>query len=162
EIGELSLDVQVSLLRFLEGGEYSRLGEPILRRADVRIVAATNRELAAPTFRDDLRYRLTEVEIRVPPLRERLADIVPLAPHFGALYGGLNGPRLSSEAAEALLEYSWPGNVRQLENLMKRLAGFAVSDTIGPDEVKRLLQSENQTSPNRVAPIIADERRQNI
>src|SRR5438034_9106668 len=85
EIGELPLDVQVTLLRFLESGEYQRLGETQVRRADVRIIAATNRELRGSEekqFRRDLLFRLNEVEIRVPALRERREDVIPLARHF--------------------------------------------------------------------------------
>ena len=128
ETGELPLDVQVTLLRFLETGEYLRLGETQVRRADVRIIAATNRalrgEAAEERFRRDLLYRLNEIEIRLPALRERVEDVVPLARHFLAFYGGLDGPRLSSEAEAVLLAYAWPGNVRELENIMKRLAAL--------------------------------------
>jgi DNA-binding NtrC family response regulator/Tfp pilus assembly protein PilF len=124
EVGELPHDVQVTLLRFLESGEYLRLGETRVRRADVRIIAATNRELRSGEgerlFRRDLLFRLNEIEIRVPPLRERLDDVVPLARHFLAFYGGLHGPRLSPDAEAVLLSHRWPGNVRELENVMKR------------------------------------------
>ena len=116
--------MQVTLLRFLESGEYMRLGETRVRRADVRIIAATNRELRGGEgerlFRRDLLFRLNEIEIRVPPLRERHDDIVPLARHFLAFYGGLHGPRLSPDAEAVLLSHRWPGNVRELENVMKR------------------------------------------
>jgi len=128
EAGELPLDVQVTLLRFLESGEYLRLGETQVRRADVRIIAATNRVLrggdAERLFRRDLLYRLNEIEIRLPELRERVEDIVPLARHFLSFYGGLEGPRLSQDAESLLVSYSWPGNVRELENVMKRLAAL--------------------------------------
>jgi len=124
EVGELPHDVQVTLLRFLESGEYMRLGETRVRRADVRVIAATNRELRSGEgerlFRRDLLFRLNEIEIRVPPLRERRDDIVPLARHFLAFYGGLHGPRLSPDAEAVLLSHRWPGNVRELENVMKR------------------------------------------
>jgi DNA-binding NtrC family response regulator len=128
EAGELPLDVQVTLLRFLESGEYLRLGETQVRRADVRIIAATNRVLrggdAERLFRRDLLYRLNEIEIRLPALRERVEDIVPLARHFLSFYGGLDGPRLSHDGESLLVSYSWPGNVRELENVMKRLAAL--------------------------------------
>ncbi len=130
EAGELPLEVQVTLLRFLESGEYLRLGETQVRRADVRIIAATNRVLRGSdgerTFRRDLLYRLNEIEIRLPTLRERVDDIVPLARHFLSFYGGLEGPRLGHDAESLLLSYSWPGNVRELENVMKRLAALHV------------------------------------
>jgi DNA-binding NtrC family response regulator len=128
EAGELPLDVQVTLLRFLESGEYLRLGETQVRRADVRIIAATNRVLrggdAERLFRRDLLYRLNEIEIRLPALRERVEDIVPLARHFLSFYGGLEGPRLSHDGESLLVSYGWPGNVRELENVMKRLAAL--------------------------------------
>ena len=128
EAGELPLDVQVTLLRFLESGEYLRLGETQVRRADVRIIAATNRVLrggdAERLFRRDLLYRLNEIEIRLPALRERVDDIVPLARHFLTFYGGLEGPRLTHDGESLLLSYGWPGNVRELENVMKRLAAL--------------------------------------
>jgi DNA-binding NtrC family response regulator/tetratricopeptide (TPR) repeat protein len=128
EAGELPLDVQVTLLRFLESGEYLRLGETQVRRADVRIIAATNRVLrggdAERMFRRDLLYRLNEIEIRLPALRERVEDIVPLAKHFVSFYGGLDGPRLAHDGESLLVSYGWPGNVRELENVMKRLAAL--------------------------------------
>jgi transcriptional regulator with AAA-type ATPase domain/tetratricopeptide (TPR) repeat protein len=128
EAGELPLDVQVTLLRFLESGEYLRLGETQVRRADVRIIAATNRVLrggdAERMFRRDLLYRLNEIEIRLPALRERVEDIVPLAKHFLSFYGGLDGPRLAHDGESLLVSYGWPGNVRELENVMKRLTAL--------------------------------------
>jgi DNA-binding NtrC family response regulator len=128
EVGELPPDVQVTLLRFLESGEYLRLGETRVRRSDVRLIAATNRELrdvqGDKQFRRDLLFRLNEIEIRVPALRERPDDIVPLAHHFLAFYSGLEGPRLSRDAEAVLRSYGWPGNVRELENVMKRVAAL--------------------------------------
>ncbi len=128
EVGELPPDVQVTMLRFLESGEYLRLGETQVRRADVRMIAATNRELrdteGERLFRRDLLFRLNEIEIRVPALSERRDDIVPLARHFLAFYGGLDGPRLAPESEAVLTSYSWPGNVRELENVMKRVAAL--------------------------------------
>jgi len=128
EVGDLPPDVQVTLLRFLESGEYMRLGEAKVRRADVRIIASTNRELRGTEgeklFRRDLLFRINEIEIRVPPLRERLDDIVPLARHFLAFYGGFHGPRLTADAEAVLLSHPWPGNVRELENVMKRVGAL--------------------------------------
>jgi two-component system NtrC family response regulator len=132
EVGELPNDVQVTLLRFLESGEYMRLGETKVRRADARVIAATNRELRSGDgermFRRDLLFRLNEIEIRVPPLRERLDDIIPLARHFLAFYGGLRGPQLTADAEGVLLSHPWPGNVRELENLMKRVGALHAGD----------------------------------
>jgi two-component system NtrC family response regulator len=140
EVGELPLDVQVTLLRFLESGEYLRLGETQVRRSDVRVIAATNRTLRGSegerSFRRDLLYRLNEIEIRLPSLRERHEDIVPLSRHFLAFYGGLDGPRLSLDAEAVLASYGWPGNVRELENVMKRIAALHTgSEAIGPEAV---------------------------
>ena len=133
EVGELPLDVQVTLLRFLESGEYLRLGETQVRRADVRVIAATNRELRGgegeKSFRRDLLFRLNEIEIRVPSLAERTDDIVPLARHFLAFYGGIEGPRLTPGAEAVLGSYGWPGNVRELENVMKRVAALLAGES---------------------------------
>jgi DNA-binding NtrC family response regulator len=132
EVGELPHDVQVTLLRFLESGEYLRLGETQVRRADVRMIAATNRELRGHegerTFRRDLLFRLNEIEIRLPSLRERPEDIVPLARHFLAFYGGLDGPRMTADAEAVLMSHAWPGNVRELENVMKRVGALHADD----------------------------------
>ncbi len=137
EVGELPHDVQVTLLRFLESGEYLRLGETQVRRADVRLIAATNRLLrgsdAERLFRRDLLFRLNEIEIQLPSLRERQEDIVPLARHFITFYGGIDGPRLTVDAESVLVSYPWPGNVRELENVMKRIAALqAGEETVDP------------------------------
>ena len=131
EVGELPGDVQVTLLRFLESGEYMRLGETQVQRADVRLIAATNRELRGQStggLRPDLVFRLDEIGIRLPSLRERPDDILPLAHHFLSFYGGLDGPRLNREAEALLRSYPWPGNVRELENVMKRIAALHRDD----------------------------------
>jgi len=128
EVGDLPFDVQVTLLRFLESGEFLRLGETVVQRADVRIIAATNHELREAvepsTFRRDLLFRLNEVEIHLPALSERLDDIIPLSRHFLAFYGGMEGPRMSPDAEAVLRSYAWPGNVRELENVMRRVAAL--------------------------------------
>ncbi len=152
EVGELPHDVQVTMLRFLESGEYLRLGETQVRRADVRVIAATNRELRSDdgerAFRRDLLYRLNEIEIRLPSLRERADDIAPLARHFLAFYGGLEGPQLSPDAESVLLAYEWPGNVRELENVMKRIAALHAGDRMlsGADLVP-FLSNERSARP---------------
>jgi len=147
EVGELPLDVQVTLLRFLESGEYLRLGETQVRRADVRIIAATNRELRTSEgeklFRRDLLFRLNEIEIRLPSLRERGEDILPLARHFLTFYGGLEGPRLTPDAEAVLRSYAWPGNVRELENVMKRVAALhSGGDTFDAEALLPFLDRE--------------------
>jgi DNA-binding NtrC family response regulator len=124
EIGNLPLSGQAKLLRVLQTGEYERLGSNTTRRADVRVVAATNLPLRDAMregrFREDLYYRLSVIELMVPPLCERRDDVLPLARAFlGA------GMRLTSDAERALLNYSWPGNVRELRNVLQRAALLA-------------------------------------
>ncbi len=127
EIGELPLSLQSKLLRFLQDGEIRRLGDSELRRVNVRLVAATARDLeeevAAGRFRDDLFYRLNVIRLHVPPLRERPSDVPFLSRHFLAHYCGKHGKgqmRLSEEALGALGAHEWRGNVRELKNLMER------------------------------------------
>lgn len=127
EVGEIPPTVQAKLLRFLQDHEYERLGETHTRSADVRVLAATHRDLEADTqtghFREDLFYRLNVVELTLPPLRERPLDILPLARHFVAFFARSvrrPAPRLAP-ATEALLSgYAWPGNVRELRNAIER------------------------------------------
>ncbi len=125
EIGELSPELQVKLLRVIQERKFERVGgsEPI--EVDIRILAATNRNLdeavAAGTFREDLYYRLNVVHIETPPLRERREDIPLLAAHFLERYSGENNKRFkgfSAEDMEFLTAYEWPGNVRQLQNVV--------------------------------------------
>jgi len=127
EIGELPLDLQVKLLRVLQEHEISRLGGVKTIKLDVRVVAATNRYLEPmvkeKSFREDLYYRINVIPIRIPPLRERKDDIVPLLFHFLDLYNKKYDLKksLSDELVECLLKYDWPGNVRELMNLIERL-----------------------------------------
>jgi DNA-binding NtrC family response regulator len=129
EIGNLSPGGQMKLLRVLETGRFEPLGGNQERQVAVRVVSATNADLPAMiragTFREDLYYRLNTIEIRVPPLAERLDDILPLAEHFLA-----SGKALSLDAREALRRHAWPGNVRELRNALKRAALLAQGDEI--------------------------------
>ncbi len=127
EIGELPPAIQPKLLRFVQSREYERVGDPDTRRADVRLIAATNRDLAQAAregrFREDLYYRLKVIELEIPPLRERPEDVLPLARRFLAHYGRKHdrGPiDFTEEADQALMAYEWPGNVRELENAVER------------------------------------------
>jgi PAS domain S-box-containing protein len=125
EVGELSLNMQVKFLRAIEGGTYTPLGSEEPRNSDVRIIAATNKNLAEMVkkklFREDLFYRLHVIPITVPPLRERKEDIPLLAEHFLSLHGNPNDPRrISGQIYESLFKHDWPGNVRELENMLKR------------------------------------------
>jgi len=130
EIGELPLAGQVKLLRVLESGHYEMLGSSRTRSSQTRILSATNADLPAlireGRFREDLYYRLNVIEIAVPPLAERAADIMPLARHF--LGGGLT---LSEEAAGALQAHEWPGNVRELRNSIERAKLLARDQVVG-------------------------------
>jgi DNA-binding NtrC family response regulator len=127
EIGEIDLQIQVKLLHVLENGEIQRVGGQGAQRVDVRIVAATNKNLLEETragrFRQDLYYRLNVVALNVPPLRARRDDIPLLVSHFLSLYAEKNerpAPQVTPAAMEMLMSYSWPGNVRQLEHMMER------------------------------------------
>jgi DNA-binding NtrC family response regulator len=132
EVGEIPLELQSKLLSVLQERSYERVGEEKTRRADVRIVAATNRDLkkevAAGRFREDLYYRLNVFPLRVAALRERKEDIPLLAAHFVELLVkelGLPKPRLTRAGIEALLSYDWPGNIRELRNVIERAVLFA-------------------------------------
>jgi len=132
EVGEMPLSLQAKLLRVLQERELRPVGGTRARPVDVRLVAATNRQLRAETaaqrFRADLYYRLAVFPIAVPPLRDRPEDVLPLCTHFLALHGareGKHGCTLSREAARLLLAYAWPGNVRELENEVQRALALA-------------------------------------
>ena len=140
EIGDITPKVQAKLLHFLETNEFERVGGTRPIRVDARIVAATNRDLAAAvkagSFREDLYFRLNVITMRVPPLRERRDEIPLLAQAFLDRYGAETGRtklRLAPRTAEILGRYDWPGNVRQLRNCMERLAVLARTDTLTPD-----------------------------
>lgn len=139
EVGDLPLPLQAKLLRVLQEGEVDPVGGGGPRRVDVRVVAATHRDLAAMvaegTFRSDLYYRLNVVSLSLPPLRERPEDIPALARHFLAQLGGrYGGPerRLAGEALACLQAYAWPGNVRELRNVLEQALAFAPGDRILP------------------------------
>nr|WP_277998751.1 sigma-54-dependent Fis family transcriptional regulator [Moorella sulfitireducens] len=141
EIGDLSLGLQVKLLRFLQEQEIYRLGGRQAIKLNVRVIAATNKDLAAmvreKTFREDLYYRLNVVPIRIPPLRERREDILPLARYFLEIFNHKYGTdkRLSFGACKVLEAYSWPGNVRELQNVMERVVIMGEGDVIRPEHL---------------------------
>ena len=142
EVGELPSTLQVKLLRFLESGEIRRVGENEPFRVDVRVVCATNRDLADAVsndgFREDLYFRINTFEIQVPPLRERTGDLRELAEYFlSCRVGARTGqtPPLSDEAAVLLAAYHWPGNVRELANVIERAAILARSTAIAPEHL---------------------------
>lgn len=152
EIGELPLDMQVKLLRVLQEGEIKPIGANKTEQINVRILAATSRDLEEEvrqgTFREDLFYRLNVLTIHIPPLRERPEDIPLLCSHFMKKFNAAMGKNITSispEAMERLLTYSWPGNVRELENIMQR--GIVLTDTenIGLEQLPPHLTQTAQT-----------------
>lgn len=137
EIAEIPLHLQAKLLRVLQEGQFERIGDERTRTVDTRVIAATNRNLAEAvadgTFREDLYYRLSVFPIRVPPLRERKEDILPLALHFIELTChrfGCELPAIDSEPLASLMEHDWPGNVRELRNLIERAIVLSAQGTI--------------------------------
>jgi len=153
EIGELSPQVQVKLLRVLQEREIERIGGSESLKVDVRVVAATNRrledEMKAGRFREDLYYRLNVFPIQMPPLRERKSDIVLLADHFAEKYAKKNSKlikRISSPALELLTSYHWPGNVRELENCIERAVILSSDMVIHAYHLPPSLQSAQSTN----------------
>ncbi len=163
EIGDMPPEAQTRLLRVLQEGEFTTVGGRQPVKANVRIVAATHRDLRqairAGSFREDLFYRLNVVPIRLPPLRERSEDIPILARHFldKVQQSGLPSKTLSDEAMERLAAHRWPGNVRELENLMRRLAALYPQETIAGDVITAEL-AENAVSGEMPAASAAAEQ----
>jgi DNA-binding NtrC family response regulator len=157
EVGEMSLNMQIRLLRVIETGEFLRVGGSERVRTDVRIIAATNRALETAVergeFRKDLYYRLRVVQIRIPPLRARAEDI-PLLVHYFMAQSTRRHSRkiraIEKEAMDLLIRYPWPGNVRELANVIDNLAIMSADGTIHADEVEKRLKEEmsNQVFPD--------------
>lgn len=145
EIGEMDPGLQTKILRVFEERRFERLGGEVPITTNVRIVAATNRDLQALVargiFREDLFYRLNVVTIMLPPLRERREDIPLLMNHFLRLYAGDDRKELSPDALKCLLRYHWPGNVRELENVMKRACLLSRTRLILPEHLPEALQA---------------------
>jgi DNA-binding NtrC family response regulator len=166
EVGEMPLQTQVKLLQFLEEGRFRRVGSTRDRASDVRVIAATNRNLAddvtAGRFRADLFYRLNVISLHVPPLRRRREDIPALVEHFLALYRErFNRPALdlSDEARRRLDSYDWPGNVRELRNCLERASALAAGDLIEADQLlpasaraSEGANADNASAPNEDSP----------
>jgi two-component system, NtrC family, nitrogen regulation response regulator GlnG len=164
EIGDMPAEAQTRLLRVLQEGEFTTVGgrQPI--RANVRIIAATHRDLRAAIrggqFREDLFYRLNVVPIRLPPLRERTEDIADLARHFieRARIEGLPAKSLDQAAIDVLRGHRWPGNVRELENVMRRLAALCPDEVIGADAMRaELSEVESPHEPDPASTDMAPE-----
>ncbi len=148
EIGDMSQITQVKILRALDFGEIRRLGNNIPIYVNTRVVAATNKDILSLVkdgkFREDLYYRLNVISVTIPPLRERKSDIIPLANHFLRLYSvkmGKDVKKISNEARQLLLKYDWPGNIRELENVIERAIVLTHYDTILPDNLPTRIKS---------------------
>lgn len=152
EVGEMSPSMQAKLLRVLQEGEFERVGGNETLCVDVRVVAATNRDLEAEVeagrFRGDLLYRLNVVPVMLPPLRDRAEDVVPLARHF--LQPGLE---FELEAEQLLTQWHWPGNVRELQNLVQRVGLMCDGETICPELVRQWLQPKSAVAEEPVVVI---------
>lgn len=161
EIGELSLALQPKLLRFLENGEYRRIGGVTNLTSNVRVVGATNRNLLEEAdnknFRRDLLFRLNVITLTIPPLRERKEDILVLANHFLEVKSPIKSPKkLSVDSEKILLSYSFPGNIRELEHIIERAIIFAENDHIDPEDLN-LPVNAFQPSITKSIPIMEDE-----
>jgi transcriptional regulator with PAS, ATPase and Fis domain len=153
EVGETSLAAQVKLLRFLQEGEIRRVGDIKPVHVDVRIIAATNRDLQERIkegrFREDLFYRLNVIPINLPPLRARREDIPLLVTHFAEKYSRRMGKKLGSfpqDTVALLLRYDWPGNVRELENVIERAVALTQAESIQPEDLPLHVQGKKAQS----------------
>jgi two-component system, NtrC family, response regulator AlgB len=153
EIGELPLEIQPKLLRLLQDLEYERLGETRTRRANVRVIAATNRELGREVtegrFREDLYYRLKVITVTMPSLVDRPGDLRPLVDSYLAFFAQANGKRdcrVSPEAMEAIAKYGWPGNLRELRNVIERGVILAAGNLLTPNEFPDELRDATESA----------------
>jgi transcriptional regulator with GAF, ATPase, and Fis domain len=156
EIGEMDLSLQVKILRVLQEKEIERVGGTSIKKVDVRIVAATNRDLeaevAAGRFREDLFYRLNVIPMHLPPLRERGGDVLLLAQHFLARFcedKDMEQLKVHPDAADMLVSYTWPGNVRELENFMERMCILCDEDEIVPDDLPEKIWKDVGKEPKK-------------
>jgi two-component system, NtrC family, nitrogen regulation response regulator GlnG len=162
EIGDMPMEAQTRLLRVLQQGEYTTVGGRTPIKTDVRIVAATNKDLRLliqqGQFREDLYYRLNVVPMRLPPLRERGEDVPDLVRHFFHLgeKERLPSKRISPAGLDYMKKYQWPGNVRELENLVRRLAALYPQEEISVEVIQSELQVERGQSPSASNSILPD------
>ncbi len=166
EMGDIGAPMQAKLLRVLQEYEIKRVGGQEWIKVDVRVIAATNRNLEQlvqqGSFREDLFYRLKVVTITLPPLRERREDIPLLADHFLRRYAGRNDKnisRLSDEAMLLLMDYPWPGNIRELEHCIERAVTLASGTVLGPDDLAPELRSTLEATLHRGAPTLEEVKR---
>lgn len=165
EVGDISLETQTKLLRVLQEKTFERVGGTQTIRSDVRLIAATHQDLEAliarGQFREDLYYRLNVISLRCPALRERREDVFELAMHFLPYYAQRAGKRIvriEEDALEVLASYSWPGNIRQLENAIERAVVLAEGDSIGRDDLPPEIVSGAAASPRPVRGAQAAQR----
>jgi DNA-binding NtrC family response regulator len=158
EIGEMGINLQAKLLRVLQERQFRRVGGRKMLDIDIRVIAATNRDLeegiASGTFREDLYYRLNVISISLPPLRERAGDIPLLSDHFLQEFSAAasKGPLgISHDAVRLLENYSWPGNVRELQNVMSRALALTTGDGVGPDDLPEHIRESGGRGP---APVV--------
>jgi len=154
EIGDMPADAQTRLLRVLQEGEYTTVGGRVPYKTDVRIIAATHRDLKQlirqGRFREDLYFRLNVAPVRIPPLRERTEDVAELARHFlaQAAEQGLSWKTISADGMERLKRHTWPGNVRELENMINRLSALCAEDEVGLQVIEAELAEATTSAPN--------------
>jgi NtrC-family two-component system response regulator AlgB len=151
EIGDLPLDIQSKLLRLLQEREYERVGEARPRKANVRVISATNRDLLEAIhdgrFREDLYYRLNVISVRLPPLRERLQDLERIANRYLEFFGQRAGKTFSGFSAEAIAamkSYNWPGNLRELRNLIERAVILGSGNQVGVTDLAEIMQAPSE------------------
>ncbi len=160
EIAEMPLTTQVKLLRVLETREFMRIGSETVTRVDVRIIAAANKDLQkevdSKRFRNDLYFRLKAVTLLIPPLRQRKEDVVLLVHHFLTLFALNNGipePKISSSALNLLIDYSWPGNIRELKNVVETACALNKSDILEPEAFLPLFSAPSTQNDERHLPV---------
>jgi len=153
EIGDISLDMQVKLLRVLQSGEFSRVGETTIRKADIRIITATNRNLkdlvAQGKIREDFYYRINVFPLTVPALRERGEDVLLIAEYYRTIFNQIFSKQIvafSDEVKRLFVSYQWPGNVRELENILKRAFVLVQGDSIGLEHLSTDITQASQTA----------------
>jgi two-component system nitrogen regulation response regulator NtrX len=159
EVGDMSAKTQAKVLRVLQEGEVERLGSARTMKVDVRVIAATNKDLEAEIdagrFRDDLYFRLSVIPIFVPPLRDRIEDVAVLVRHFAELFNresGLKPRRFTPAAIELLQQHRWRGNIRELRNTVERLLIMSRSDVIDADDLRDVIRVEPRAQPVADAP----------
>ncbi|MBB2970661.1 nitrogen regulation protein NR(I) [Mesorhizobium sp. RMAD-H1] len=163
EIGDMPMEAQTRLLRVLQQGEYMTVGGRTPIKTDVRIVAATNKDLRIlinqGLFREDLYYRLNVVPLRLPPLRERSEDIPDLVRHFfkQAVKDGLPEKRITAAGLDLMRRYPWPGNVRELENMVRRLAALYPQEEITPEVIEAELKSDLHSPDPVSGPLVSED-----